>query len=745
MNRQKHSHSVFQRWIAPYLVLLVIPIALCIAIVTSASRMLTKEYRASAEEIRGLSKKIVANYLKDASATQSILTGESEFQMLASYRTFDGLNRYAIVRLQKLLRQHSAFGTAASSEVCLLIHNEDKVLTQATICDMDVFMNEYHPDVAIHSDDMLALLKKFYSANSVLAIPRTDDSACVMMLSSLPSIQVYTTRATVIQFLNEKVFEQLFENESLLSGMETYLIATNGTVIGCSGSRNLIVNYLEQYPLHAATEEEVTILGEGYKLYSEKTSASGWYFVTLVSNRVLADKLRMLDMFAFMELAFFMVVFALMALGFVRRQYKPLHQLVTSVAQAYPLETDEYETIQSAFRGEKTKHSELAKLWEAQNDTMQREFLKTVLAGRCTRDSLRIAASMNILTGGCYCVIVIASPEQPLHENIHLLERAEALCGLAREKCAQVFLTEIDEYLVLVCTFPTEDASNAFPALLKKFADLSENETGNAPLKFAVSPLTEDLTQLHLCLTDALSMLHGSSVDENDRHSLVLTPPSPQDMNDLSGKSFADICSAVRVGDADAAHDRLKALFSTAPDKLNPAQRMLMNRLLSEMFSQLSVSVLNGAELAAQCNRLALLLNTATKSSDYFSALEEAADVCCALRQNDTNANLLNRIIDCVDAGFTDSDFNVTRVAEILGMNLSYISEYFTVQNGFGLLEYINRCRINRAKELLQNEPSLSIATIAKQVGFDYPNSFIRIFKKFEGMTPGEFRRKNDG
>ena len=67
------------------------------------------------------------------------------------------------------------------------------------------------------------------------------------------------------------------------------------------------------------------------------------------------------------------------------------------------------------------------------------------------------------------------------------------------------------------------------------------------------------------------------------------------------------------------------------------------------------------------------------------------------------------------------------------------------MQNGFGLLEYINRCRVNRAKELLQNEPSLSIATIAKQVGFDYPNSFIRIFKKFEGMTPGEFRRKNDG
>lgn len=742
MNRQKYSHSVFQRWIASYLVLLVIPIALCIAIVASASHILTKEYRASAEEIRSLSEKIVANYLKDASAMQSMLAGESEFQTLASYRTFDGLNRYAIVRLQKLLRQHSAYGTAASSEVCLFIHNEDKVLTQSTICEMDVFMKEYHPDVAIYPDKMLTLLKKFYSANSVLAIPRTDGGACVLMLSSLPSIEIYKTRATVIQFLNEKVFEQLFENESLLNGIETYLVATNGTIIGCSGARNLIVNYLERSPLHVVEEEKVTILGEDYTLYSEKTSVSGWYFVTLISNRVLADKLRMLDMFAFMELAFFMIAFALLALGFVRRQYKPLHQLVTSVAQTYPFGIDEYKTIQRAFQGERTQYSELAKLCEDQNDTTRREYLKTALAGRCTRDSLRIAASLNILVDGSYCVIAITSPEQSLYENIHLLEQAETLCSLAREKCAQVFLVEIDEYFVLICVFSTENATEAHQAILNEFAAQMGREAGRMSLKFAISPLTGDLTQLHLCLTDVLSSLRGNGGVEKR---WAFACASPQDMNDLSGKSFAGICGAIRVGDADAAHERLKALFSTAPDKLNPAQRMLMNRLLSEMFSQLSVSVLNGTELAAQCNRLALLLNTATKSSDYLSALEEAADVCCALRQNDTNANLLNRIIDCVDAGFTDSDFNVTRVAEILDMNLSYISEYFTAQNGFGLLEYINRCRINRAKELLQNEPSLSIATIAKQVGFDYPSSFIRIFKRFEGMTPGEFRCKNDG
>jgi two-component system response regulator YesN len=54
-------------------------------------------------------------------------------------------------------------------------------------------------------------------------------------------------------------------------------------------------------------------------------------------------------------------------------------------------------------------------------------------------------------------------------------------------------------------------------------------------------------------------------------------------------------------------------------------------------------------------------------------------------------------------------------------------------------VEYIAKLRLSHAKRLLL-ETSLKIDDIAEKVGYLGRNSFIRIFKKYEGITPGKFR-----
>ena len=53
--------------------------------------------------------------------------------------------------------------------------------------------------------------------------------------------------------------------------------------------------------------------------------------------------------------------------------------------------------------------------------------------------------------------------------------------------------------------------------------------------------------------------------------------------------------------------------------------------------------------------------------------------------------------------------------------------------------DYINLVRINQAKELLSETPQ-SVQTIAAAVGFTESSTFIRVFKKTEGITPGVYR-----
>lgn len=87
----------------------------------------------------------------------------------------------------------------------------------------------------------------------------------------------------------------------------------------------------------------------------------------------------------------------------------------------------------------------------------------------------------------------------------------------------------------------------------------------------------------------------------------------------------------------------------------------------------------------------------------------------------------------------------ISKVAQIMGMNTSYLSQYFREQT-HRPFRYISRVRIKHAKALIQSEKGgLTIKQVAQQVGFENLNSFIRVFKKYEGVTPGEFRKEENG
>ncbi|MNI80913.1 Bifunctional transcriptional activator/DNA repair enzyme AdaA [compost metagenome] len=68
-----------------------------------------------------------------------------------------------------------------------------------------------------------------------------------------------------------------------------------------------------------------------------------------------------------------------------------------------------------------------------------------------------------------------------------------------------------------------------------------------------------------------------------------------------------------------------------------------------------------------------------------------------------------------------------------------YVSRLFREQSGeSGLHDYINHTRVEAAKELLLK--GVSIDETATTVGFASSHALIRVFKKYEGITPGKFK-----
>lgn len=86
-----------------------------------------------------------------------------------------------------------------------------------------------------------------------------------------------------------------------------------------------------------------------------------------------------------------------------------------------------------------------------------------------------------------------------------------------------------------------------------------------------------------------------------------------------------------------------------------------------------------------------------------------------------------------------DKKITVGSLAQMANWSPDYLSAQFKTITGLTILQYINRCRIDKAKILLLT-PELRIRDVAGMVGFSDEFYFSKMFKKYEGISPRKFR-----
>jgi len=87
-----------------------------------------------------------------------------------------------------------------------------------------------------------------------------------------------------------------------------------------------------------------------------------------------------------------------------------------------------------------------------------------------------------------------------------------------------------------------------------------------------------------------------------------------------------------------------------------------------------------------------------------------------------------------------------SEVAAAVGVSEDYLSRIFNREMGVSPWEFLNRYRVQQAKQLLTGT-NKSVTWIAAQVGFDDPAYFSRVFQRIAGCSPREYRaqsRSND-
>lgn len=100
----------------------------------------------------------------------------------------------------------------------------------------------------------------------------------------------------------------------------------------------------------------------------------------------------------------------------------------------------------------------------------------------------------------------------------------------------------------------------------------------------------------------------------------------------------------------------------------------------------------------------------------------------------------MDKILEYIQQNYQEN-LKLEDLVSEFNFNYHYLSAYFNQRMKEGFSEYLNRIRIEKACEMLENE-DIPIAEISSRVGYSEQSYFCRVFKKITGKTPSVWRRE---
>lgn len=133
---------------------------------------------------------------------------------------------------------------------------------------------------------------------------------------------------------------------------------------------------------------------------------------------------------------------------------------------------------------------------------------------------------------------------------------------------------------------------------------------------------------------------------------------------------------------------------------------------------------------------------TARLSETLHCAGERARTILLAGMQTDSSAagaKVKLSLIDRYIAEHLSENISLVSAANYLYMNPSYFSRYFKKLAGVNFTDYVNRCKMDVAKQLMKNR-DMTVEMISDKLGYSDRTYFSKVFKKYNGASPAEYK-----
>jgi len=135
-------------------------------------------------------------------------------------------------------------------------------------------------------------------------------------------------------------------------------------------------------------------------------------------------------------------------------------------------------------------------------------------------------------------------------------------------------------------------------------------------------------------------------------------------------------------------------------------------------------------------------LNTLGKARRWLTKLALSIHTTISGQRENSHIQFVQEAKALIAKHFTEPGFGLDQVCEMIGVSPSYFSSTFKREVGVSFVQYLTAMRMTRAKELLVKSEGKTYE-IAQAVGFSESNYFSFCFKRYEGVSPSQYRQAN--
>lgn len=778
---QKRKSIVFT-WLLSYSAVLFVPLIISLVIYAQSSHALRGEIYRANDSLLKQARYSIDKQIDLMKRLNTEITWNAKLQSLMYATLTPGDKQYAAYQLANdLLTYQTSY--ASIDEFYVVWERESSVLRPGNVRDLEIAFNTLHEtgDMSygqwmdkIHGDknNRFLLLPRLASAS-----PRTTMAYVTQMPKDLNGEET----GVVVVMADIDRFQEAIESISGFSGGQMLILSRDNEVLmstlPVSVDEDRVIDRLSEPGQEALLPAQVGDM----ELFAIPSAVSDLKYALLIPSSVYWEKAEYLRRFAYTSILVSLIGAGVLTLYFMRRNYSPIQQLVRSLSEHAGHHDraeggNELNFIERAISQTRSEKDKIALQLQIHQHTLRSNMLNRLFKGKADSpvpypEAFR-SFDMKLLSDRFAVILFVVENDEGLSSAMSASQAGEGrklvqfiITNIAEELAGRYghvgYVAEVDEMMVGLINFADEEGRHdrhkddlyAIATEVQRFSLRFRME-----LTVSIGGIHETLAGVAEAYREAVDAMAYKMV--RGKREIITYDEIRVDAGDHLGFGYyyplqleQQIINAIKAGECEQASRSMGEVMQRNFDKpimpLTLARCLIFN-LVGTMVKAINElgdgehSVLGDNPL--WMDKIIACDTIQEMQAELFALLEEVCAFAAAKRDRNVSQeraeslrDLAANVVRHIEEHYDDPNLNVNTIGERFQLKGSYLSKLFKTQTGEGLPDYLNKFRIERAKGMI-GERRLSVSDVARQVGYHEVATFIRVFKKYEGITPGKFK-----